>query len=151
MQYRPKTDRTSRGKPPLTAAQKTMRTAAALFVLPLLLLGSCAPPEKLDEREAWSKIELDLTQLDDDGLRGPPEGKVAVSYEFCIPDTPECRAQVERIDRTVTFMPGSRGRIGAAPNQCLCIGSTHQKDYATVLRSLAELPYVDRIIECFFE
>ncbi len=31
------------------------------------------------------KVELDLARLDADGLRGPPDGKVSVSYEFCIP------------------------------------------------------------------
>ena len=82
---------------------------------------------------------------------GSPDGKVAVSYEFCIPNTPECKTRVRAIDPTVRFMPGSRGRIGARAGQCLCIGSTHQKDYARVLRSLAALPWIERIVECHFE
>jgi hypothetical protein len=98
-----------------------------------------------------SKLELDLTVLDAAGLRGPANGKVAVSYEFSIPNRPECRAAVVRIDHTVELMPGARGRIGSGPGEILCIGSTHQPDYAAVLESLAALPYVARIIECHHE
>jgi len=97
------------------------------------------------------KIEFDLTQLDKNGLRGPANGKVSVSYEFAIPNTDKHKAAVKAIDRTVKFMPGSRGRIRAGRNQCLCVGSTHQKNYKQVLRQLASLPYIARIIECHFE
>lgn len=37
--------------------------------------------------EIWRKITFDITRLDPDGLYGPPDGKRARSYEFCIPDT----------------------------------------------------------------
>ena len=97
------------------------------------------------------KIEFDLQCLDHDGLRGPANGKVAVSYEFAIPDTDECKAQVKAIDPTVQFMPGSPGRIRAPLTACLCIGLTHQPDYRAVLHRLAALPYVERIVECHFE
>jgi hypothetical protein len=68
-----------------------------------------------------------------------------------IPNTEQHRAEVRRIDPSVQFMAGSRGRIGAGEGQCLCIGETHQKDFRAVLRSLSELPYIERIIECHFE
>ena len=100
--------------------------------------------------DAWKKVEIDLSKLDEDGLRGPPDGKVAVSYEFAIPNTDKCWAEVKKIDRTVQIMPGSRGRIGASKAECLCIGTT-DKDFRKVLKRLAELPYVKRIIECHFE
>ncbi|MDP6722960.1 MAG: hypothetical protein QGF59_30130, partial [Pirellulaceae bacterium] len=102
------------------------------------------PPDRI------TKVELDLTKLDKDGLRGPPDGKVSVSYEFCMPNTDKCKAQVKAIDPTVQFMPGSRGRIGAGKNECLCIGET-RANYRDVLNRLAELPYIKRIIECHFE
>jgi hypothetical protein len=121
-------------------------------------LAGCArpvPPPKVAETAAvnpsHSKLELDLTALDAAGLRGPADGKVAVSYEFSIPDRPECRAEVVRIDPTVELMPGARGRIGSGPGEILCIGSTHQPHYCAVLESLAALPDVARIIECHHE
>jgi hypothetical protein len=101
--------------------------------------------------DPWQKVELDLHGIANDGLRGPADGKVAVSYEFSIPNTDECKARVRAIDATVQFMPGSQGRVRAPKDGCLCIGSTHQPDYRDVLRRLAELPYVERIIECHFE
>jgi hypothetical protein len=99
----------------------------------------------------WQKVELDLQSIDRDGLRGPADGRAAVSYEFAIPNTDDCKAEVRAIDPTVKFMPGSQGRIRAPQTGCLCIGSTHQAGYRDVLRKLAELPYVERIIECHFE
>lgn len=96
-------------------------------------------------------IEIDLAAIDADGLRGPPDGKVAVAYEFTIPDSPEARRRVREIDPTVDFMPGSRGRVGAKQGECLCIGSTHQANWRVVLESLAALPGVERIIECHRE
>ena len=96
------------------------------------------------------KIELDLTKLDANGLRGPADGKVSVAYEFCIPNTDKCKAQVKAIDPGVRLMPGSRGRIGAGKDECLCVGETGA-NYRTVLKRLADLPYIKRIIECHFE
>jgi len=110
-----------------------------------------APRQEAPASDPWRKVELDLPQLDKDGLRGPPDGKVAVSYEFCIPNTVECKEEVKGIDASVEFMPGSRGRLGAGKDECLCVGSTHQPNHREVLQRLAALPYVKRIIECHFE
>lgn len=128
-----------------------MRATTAILASGMLLCSvSCTttPPTPADSSP---KIELDLHSIGPDGLRGPADGKVAVSYEFAIPNTEECRTEVRAIDPTVKFMPGSQGRIGAPKSSCLCIGSTHQPNYRDVLRRLAELPYVERIIECHFE
>ena len=113
------------------------------FLMPACLALACATQPPV--------IEFDLDRLDENGLRGPADGKVAVSYEFKIPDTPEHRAEVRGIDSTVEFMGQSPGRIGAGDGECLCIGSTHQPDFREVLGRLAALDYVDRIIECHFE
>lgn len=118
----------------------------------ILLSGvflSCSEP--MGELDPMQKVKLDLSLLDEEGLRGEAGGKVAVAYEFAIPDTGVCRAEVSTIDPTVRFMPRSKGRIGAKEDECLCVGSTHQPGYEEVLRSLAELPYVTRIIPCYFE
>ena len=120
-----------------------------VLILPAILAGCSAPqPAPRDPR---AKIELDLEALDADGLRGPPDGKVAVDYEFAIPDTPAAREAVSQIDPSVAFMPGSRGRIGAKAGECLCIGSTHQPRHREILFALARLPEIARIIECHHE
>lgn len=126
-----------------------MRTISALLIL--ALLGACAHSDPESTSDSLLKVEIDLQRLDAEGLRGPPNGKVAVAYEFAIPNTEAHKTEVRSIDPTVEFMAGSRGRIQAQEDQCLCIGSTHQKDYREVLRALSELPYIDRIIECHFE
>lgn len=128
-----------------------MKVPYLVVLAGLLLAASCAHSGWTSSRNAWKKIEFELGRLDEAGLRGPPDGKVSLAYEFCIPDTDECKAQVKAIDRTVRIMCGSAGRIGAREDECLCIGETHQENYREVLRSLAQLPYIERIIECHFE
>lgn len=123
---------------------------ASMLTYFVLLNGKTISPEG-KEADPMKKVELKLQEIDAEGLRGPVDGKVAVSYEFVIPDTERHRQEVKKIDSTVSFMAGSKGRIGAKAGECLCIGSTHQKNHREVLRRLAELPYVERIIECFFE
>lgn len=128
-----------------------MRSALALITLLAALLPACSTAPDDTAAAVAEKIELDLDQLDAAGLRGPADGKVAVSYEFAIPGTREAMNEVAAIDPTVSFMPGSPGRIGAGDDQYLCIGSTHQPRHREVLMELAALPYVERIIECHFE
>lgn len=122
-----------------------------LALLLLLLLGSCARSPHQCQEATRRKIEIDLGRIDDQGLRGPANGKVAVAYEFVIPDREAFRDQVTAIDPTIQFMSGSRGRLAASEGQVLCIGSTYQPNYRQVLNALANLPYVDRIVECYFE
>jgi len=100
---------------------------------------------------ADAKIHLDLTKLDSDGLYGPPDGRRALSYEFCIPAIPACEREVLMVDGSIQLERDAPGRVGCGPGQTLCIGSTHRTDYRTVLRRLSRLPYVERIEECLFE
>ena len=118
----------------------------------LLMLGltaSCASAP--EPPPAPQKIDFDLRQFRPDGLRGPPDGLTSLSFEFCIPDIQEARAEVAAIDPTIEIMPGARGRAGCGPGHCLCIGSTHQPRWREVLLRLDALPYVARIQECFWE
>jgi len=98
-----------------------------------------------------SKIAFDIAALDEDGLTGPSGGRRALSYEFCIPDDPDKRSEVRAVDPTVTVHSGSSGRIGCTDGEALCIGSTHQPGFRTVLAGLSQLDYVHRIEQCFFE
>lgn len=126
-----------------------MRFLPEAFLGLLCLAASCANAPKT--RPAPQKIAFDLEQFRPDGLRGPPDGLTSLSFEFCIPDTPGARAEVESIDPTISIIPGGRGRVGCGPGQCLCIGSTHQPLWRDILMSLSALPYVTRIQECFWE
>ena len=53
----------------------------------LLLCAACSEVPREAAADCMRKVEFDLSHIDGDGLRGPADGKVAVSYEFCIPDT----------------------------------------------------------------
>jgi hypothetical protein len=123
----------------------------AVFSLAASTLGCNSSESNTKLPDPTSKIQFDLTTIDADGLRGPADGKVAVAYEFVIPDTPKHREEVRAIDPSVQFMPGSRGRVGAGEGECLCVGSTHQADWREVLMRLAALPYVEQIVECWSE
>ena len=127
-----------------------IRDVVVLAVMSLLL-SACGPVPEAPGPDPLAKVAFDLDQLDEDGLVGPADGKRALSYEFCIPPSEECKELVASIDPTVEIMCGSPGRIGCYPDECLCIGSTHQENFRDVLRKIAELPYVEKIDETVFE
>jgi hypothetical protein len=118
--------------------------------LSIFLFCACKTHQTKENPAAWKKIRLDFKNLDAEGLSGKQDGKVAVNYEFCIPNDPKKWKEVLRIDPSATRQ-GSRGRIGCTEHQWLVIGSTHQKNYQRVLYQLASLPYVERIEQTFWE
>ena len=97
------------------------------------------------------KIQFDLSVFDADGLYGPPDGLRAAAYEFCIPASAELAASVQAIDPTAQIFASSPGRIGCGNHQYLCVGSTYQPDFRTVLANLAQLDFVTRIELSFAE
>jgi len=97
------------------------------------------------------KMTFDPNRLDDNGLLDTGKSKRALAYEFCIPDTAQCKNEVKAIDPTLQLMSGSPGRIGCGKDESLCIGSTHQREFKRILQQLTELNYIKRIDECFFE
>jgi hypothetical protein len=92
-----------------------------------------------------TKIAFDLSEFNDDGLYGPPDGLRAAMYEFCIPARADLAAEVASIDPSVQIYAGSPGRIGCTSAEYLCIGSTGQPGFRDVLANLAQLDYVTRI------
>lgn len=97
-----------------------------------------------------SKIAFDLAAIAPSGLTGRPGGLVAVDYEFCIADDPTTEAAVRRIDVTARCTR-SRGRIGCARGQLLCIGHTHRPGWRAVLEQLAARDDIRRIERHFAE
>ncbi len=87
----------------------------------------CASEAQIPPPESGflDKIKFAFDAIHPDGLRGPPNGLVSVSYEFCIPKGEAFREEVRRIDPSVQIHEGSRGRTGFSEDQALCIGSTH--------------------------
>ena len=99
-----------------------------------------APPDTVN-----AKIHFDVSEFNDDGLYGPPDGLRAAMYEFCIPAGADLAVEVASIDPTVQIYGSSPGRIGCASDEYLCIGSTGQPGFRDVLANLAQLEYVSRI------
>ncbi len=97
------------------------------------------------------KIGFDINALDKEGLIGPPDGKVAVNYEFCVPANNQYLNQVKQIDPSLQFHKKSKGRIACSKAEWLCIGSTHQEYAKNKLQRLAELEFVKRIERTYFE
>lgn len=126
-----------------------------LFLVSLLLnlypfFLACRAEERVQVNPR-SKITFNLEHLNESGLYGPPHGLRALDYEFCIPADPRLEAQVRQIDPTVHIFKTSPGRVGCAEGGYLCVGNTHQPDFRMVLNKLANLPYVKRIDQAFFE
>ncbi|MEJ2548730.1 MAG: hypothetical protein P8125_13120 [Gemmatimonadota bacterium] len=96
-------------------------------------------------------ISFELDRIGDDGLIGPPDGLRSVMYEFCIPADSASVAEVRAIDPSLELYPASPGRVTCSDEQILCIGSTHQDDWRTILERLAALDFVTRIDEAFWE
>jgi hypothetical protein len=123
----------------------------ALWISIMLLAGtgcsSSSPPSR-SRQQALEKISFDISEIDEHGLIGPPDGKRTVAYEFCIPRDPKKRKEVASIDSTVSFFSGPTGRIGCHTDQYLCIGDGGTQE---VLLTLAGLPYVTRIVPFYGE
>ena len=120
------------------------------FLILSLLSTAVTACTTAPEYVARQKFTFDLRGIDANGLIGPPGGQVALAYEFCIPDTPEARAEVSGISPAIQISK-SRGRIGCGADQCLCIGETAGPGWWDTLLRLASLPYVERIDRCWFE
>jgi hypothetical protein len=98
------------------------------------------------------KIKFDLDDFTGDGYRFKPPGNTSsINYEFCIPAEDSIWAEVSKIDPTLGLYKTSKGRSACTEGQWLCIGSSRQANFKEALRRLADLKYVKRISETFWE
>lgn len=137
-----------RGLPGYSIAHCVIEEAVASDHRPILAVftfDTAAPPDIV------RKIGFELDALDINGLVGAADGKVAINYEFRIPDTPRNHAAVKAIDPSIKIAVGPRGRVNAGPGYALCVGSTYQPRHREILFDLARLPFVERIVRCVFE
>ena len=130
-----------------------MRKIASIFIVSFSLLAcSSQKLSNVSNERVLSKIQFDLNQLDEEGLAGPKDGKVALHYEFCVPNTTAYIRAVQKIDPSLQIQAGSTGRIGCLRGkEVLCLGSTHQPNYRDILYQLASLEYIEKIQQTFFE
>ena len=128
---------------------------AGMRVRSLGLLAACAvvfaAPGASQLLDGRGKLGFDPAYLDDQGLYGPPDGRRALDYEFCIPASADVLERVSDLDPSIRFYPGAAGRVGCAVDQVLALGNTHQTDFRDVLDALEALLYVERIEPAWFE
>lgn len=99
-----------------------------------------------------SKIKIDLSQFNDEGYRVYPNGeKSSAHYEFCIPAVDSLLAEVKAIDPEASEMKGSKGRSGCSDREWLVISSTRKQGFKDIIKRTAELNYVRKISETFWE
>jgi hypothetical protein len=126
-----------------------------VLVLVLCAAPSCSKDDQTTKEQNnadWqNKIAFDLSQIRPDGLTGPPDGLVSVSYEFCIPKDKAFLDEVLAVDPAIKSTPESPGRIGCGKTEYLCIGDTHNPRWKDILRQLASLDYVTRIERTYWE
>jgi hypothetical protein len=120
------------------------------FLLTLSFLTLTCRPYKNENDSAWQKLKFSLKDLDHAGLKGDKTGKVAMNYEFCIPNRAGLKAEVMRADPSIQFHT-SKGRVGCGKMELLCIGSTNQAQYKKRLYKLCQLDYVQSIEQTFWE
>lgn len=117
------------------------------------LLAGCLA-QSGTEHDPWpgaAKIKFQLDDIQPDGLRGPPDGLVAVPYEFCVPSDERVQQEIRQIDPSLQIQRGAHGRAGCEADQSLAIGDTNQPRWREVLQALSSLTYIDEIRECFYE
>jgi hypothetical protein len=116
----------------------------------IFLFQNCQRKTQPQDPIVWKKIKLDFKSIDNDGLSGPDNGKVAINYEFCIPNEPLYWLEVSKIDPSAQKTQG-KGRVNCSTGTSLVIGTTHQKNYKKILYDLASLKYVKEIQQTFWE
>jgi hypothetical protein len=107
-----------------------------------------------DPEKPWpeaNKIRFPMGDIRPDGLRGPPDGLVAVAFEFCVPADPGVYRELLTIDPGLDIQPAAHGRIGCLASQSLVIGETGSAGWRDTLEALSKLEYVEEIRECHFE
>ena len=98
------------------------------------------------------KIKIDLTEFNEDGYRVRPDGeKSTAHYEFCIPANDSILAEIKAMDPMAEVMKGSKGRSGCTDKEWLVISSTRKTGFKDIIKKQAELPYVRKITETFWE
>ncbi|MCB0529108.1 MAG: hypothetical protein KDC65_11565 [Saprospiraceae bacterium] len=117
----------------------------------LALFVACTRKATPENPDAWQKIKFNLNGFDENGLRGPANGKVALEYEYCIPAKERHWKAIKKIDPSAKLHRESRGRVGCGDGNWLVTGNTHQTSHKRVLYLIASQDFVTQILENFYE
>lgn len=110
-----------------------------------LACQTAKPTLKNTSKENLKKLDFDIHELDDDGLIGPPTGKVSIDYQFCIPSGEAYLEKVLAIDPDLKQMRKYIGREGCLEGHVAMMGSTHKPRHKEILLQLAALDFIEKI------
>jgi len=116
-----------------------------MYTIFLLIFLSTCSLKNISENSNLEKITFDINTLDKDGL----SGKVSIDYEFCVPK--DKVTAVQKIDPSLKIHPKSKGRSNCNKTQVLAIGNTHQLNHKEILIQLAELDFITKLNQVFWE
>jgi hypothetical protein len=97
-----------------------------------------------------NKIKFNLNMFDKQGLVGEDGGKVALDYEFCVPNNPEILNTIKEIDSSIKPTNG-KGRTKCTDNSILLTGNSYGKDIKRILCELSQLEYIKTINQVYWE
>ena len=96
------------------------------------------------------KIKFKLSIFDKNGLTGDENNKVALDYEFCVPNQVEYLTKIREIDSSIKPLNG-KGRTKCAENHIVMIGNSYNKDIKKILCNLSQLEYITEINQVYWE
>ena len=107
---------------------------------------------EIPDSDPVEKITFELSEFTEEGLRERPKGEFSsINYEFCIPASDSIFSYVSSIDKSLGVYKTSKGRSGCSDKEWLCIGSSRQAGFKETIKKLANLPYIKKISETFWE
>lgn len=122
------------------------------LVVVLLSCGSAkkGTTDNKNENCNTNKIKFKLAIFDKNGLTGDENNKVALDYEFCVPNKPEILNTINEIDSSIKPLHG-KGRTKCAENHIVMIGNSYNKDIKKILCNLSQLECITEIKQVYWE
>lgn len=133
-----------------------MKMSTIILFLMLFVCFSCSTSknksltESIIENCNIDKIKFKLSIFDKNGLTGDENNKVALDYEFCVPNKLEILNTIKEIDSSIKPLNG-KGRTKCAENHIIMIGNSYNKDIKKILCNLSQLEYVTEINQVYWE
>ncbi|MGE0561853.1 MAG: hypothetical protein AB7O47_08565 [Flavobacteriales bacterium] len=125
-----------------------MKGTILYFFIIGLLSFSCSSSKNNNLNCNLKKITFNIKQFDERGLMG--DEKMAIDFEFCLPDNPNALQAIKEIDSSIKPLHG-KGRTKCAENHIIMIGNSYNKDIKNILCKLSQLDYITEINQVFWE